>query len=164
MLDTLAIDETTGPCFQRAEGEGRIVSKARGHLSVIDTLYQEGCAKIRLPKTQGDWLDAVLINSSGGLTGGDSLVWRAHAGPQTHLVVTTQACERIYRSVGGAARIASKLTVEEGARLDWLPQETILFDGAALERKLDIDMLLLDLHLVSVGFVYEGLANKQRQA
>lgn len=126
--------------LQRAQGEGRVIAKSRGELSVLDTLYQQGCAKIRVPKSHGNWLDAVLINSSGGLTGGDRLIWEAQAQPKTHLVVTTQACERVYRTVEGAAQITSKLAVDEGARLDWLPQETILYEGAALERSLEVDM------------------------
>ena len=128
------------PALQRAEGEGRIAAKPRDGFSVLDTLYQRGCGKIRVPKTHGNWLEAVLINTSGGLTGGDRMAWSAHAAPGTHLVVTTQACERIYRALGGAARIETTLTVGPGARLDWLPQETIAFDGSALERTLTIDL------------------------
>ncbi|WP_196259843.1 urease accessory protein UreD [Pelagibacterium limicola] len=140
MLDTIAQETLRPPRLQRARGVGRITAKARDGRSVIDTLYQEGCAKIRVPKPQGTWLDAVLINSSGGLTGGDGVLWSAEASQHTHLVVTTQACERVYRSVGGSARVSSKLTIDKGARLDWLPQETILFDGAELERRLDVEM------------------------
>lgn len=140
MLDRPAIEESHPQRMQRAQGEGRIVAKARDGRSVIDSLYQQGCAKIRLPKAQGNWLEAVLINSSGGLTGGDRVGWTASASSGTHLVVTTQACERVYRSLDGAAQLWSKLLVDEGARLDWLPQETILFDGAALDRRLEVDM------------------------
>lgn len=128
------------PVLQRAEGEAHIATKPRGALSVLDRLYQRGCAKIRVPKTHGDWLEAVLINTSGGLTGGDRMAWSASAAPGTHLVVTTQACERLYRATSGAAYVATRLALGAGARLDWLPQETILFEGSALERSLEIDM------------------------
>lgn len=140
MLDMPQTTDRPAVALQRAQGEGRVIAKPLGSRSVIDTLYQQGCAKIRLPKTHGDWLEAVLINSSGGLTGGDRLSWQASARPSTHLVVTTQACERVYRSISGAAVQRSRLVVEENARLDWLPQETILFDGAALERQIEIDL------------------------
>ena len=60
--------------------------------------------------------------------------------PGTRAVVTTQACEKIYRAASGEAEIATQLTLGEGARLDWLPQETILFDGARLSRRLDADL------------------------
>ncbi|WP_404400361.1 urease accessory protein UreD [Pelagibacterium halotolerans] len=126
--------------LQRAYGAGRVSAKTRGGVSALDTLYQEGCAKIRAPKTHGDWLDAVLINSSGGLTGGDVMDWSCTAGEGAHLVATTQACERIYRSAGGTARVRTTLAAGPGARLDWLPQETILFEGARLDRTLAVDL------------------------
>ncbi len=63
--------------------------------SRLEQLFQEGCAKIRLPDTFSNEMEAILINSSGGLTGGDELEWRADAGEGTSLVVTTQACEKI---------------------------------------------------------------------
>ncbi|WMT87213.1 urease accessory protein UreD [Pelagibacterium sp. 26DY04] len=137
----VSVQSPGGPAaLQRAEGEGRIVAKGRAGLSVLDTLYQRGCGKIRVPKTHGNWLEAVLINTSGGLTGGDRMTWSAQALPNTHLVVTTQACERIYRSSGGAADVRTTLSVQPGARLDWLPQETIVFDGSALRRTLEVDL------------------------
>ena len=104
MLDRATIEDgAPAPALQRARGTGRIALKRRGDTSVLDTLYQQGCAKIRVPKTHGDWLEAVLINTSGGLTGGDHMAWQVDTAPRTHAVVTTQACERIYRSSGGAA-------------------------------------------------------------
>lgn len=140
MLESPAFRGGEAPRLQRAQGEGRIATKKRDALSVLDTLYQSGCGKIRVPKAYGNWLEAVLINTSGGLTGGDRMDWSAEAAAGTHLVTTTQACERIYRSTGGAARVTSRLTIEAGARLDWLPQETILFNGSALDRTLDVDL------------------------
>lgn len=137
----VSVQSPGGPAaLQRAEGEGRIVAKERDGISVLDTLYQRGCGKIRVPKTHGNWLEAVLINTSGGLTGGDRMAWSAQALPDTHLVVTTQACERIYRSSGGAADVRTILSVQPGARLAWLPQETIVFDGSALRRTLEVDL------------------------
>ena len=140
MLDRPTIGGRTTPALQRAEGEGRIAAKTRDGRTALDTLYQHGCAKIRLPRSHDGRLQAVLINSSGGLTGGDRMRWSARAGAGARLVVTTQACERVYRSAGGAARVATTLRAESGARLDWLPQETILFDGSALDRTLDVEL------------------------
>jgi len=154
MLESPVFQGGTPP-LQRAEGEGRVTIKARDGLSVLDTLYQYGCGKIRIPKAYGNWLEAVLINTSGGLTGGDRMTWSATAAANTHLAITTQACERIYRSTGGAARVATTLSVETGARLDWLPQETIVFDGSELERTIDVDMardaIFLGLEVVILG-------------
>ena len=154
MLATATTDHGAAR-LQRAEGEARIAAKARAGRTVLDTLYQRGCGKIRVPRTHGDWLEAVLINTSGGLTGGDVMGWSADAAPGTHLVVTTQACERIYRASSGAARVATSLSVGERARLDWLPQETILFEGSSLERTLEVDMaadaIFLGLETILLG-------------
>ena len=85
-------------------------------------------------------LEAVLINTSGGLTGGDRLRWEVDIGPQAAAVVTTQACEKIYRAASGRAEVDVRLTVEAGGQLAWLPQETIVFDRAAFSRRLDVDL------------------------
>ncbi len=82
-------------------------SLARGELGVactagrtrVDRLYQEGAAKIRMPRTVGDPLEAVLINTAGGLTGGDRLDWSIDVGDGASATVTTQTCEKVYRAV-----------------------------------------------------------------
>lgn len=126
--------------MQRARGEGRIAVAAEDGRTRLVSLYQEGCAKIRLPNTHDGSAQAVLINTAGGLTGGDRIDWHAKAGPASRLVLTTQACERIYRSTGTAATVETRLFAGAGARLDWLPQETILFAGSQLERRLEVDL------------------------
>lgn len=126
--------------LQRARGAGRIVVAPRAGKTRLQTLYQDGCAKIRLPNTHDAGLQAVLINTAGGLTGGDEISWRAEAGEDAKLVLTTQACERIYRSLGPDARIATYLSAANGAHIDWLPQETILFENARLNRVLEVDL------------------------
>ncbi|KKB85027.1 urease accessory protein UreD [Devosia limi DSM 17137] len=126
--------------MQRARGVGRIAVKLRGETSVIDTLYQEGCAKIRLPNTHSHALEAVLINTAGGLTGGDHLQWQGSIAAGGTMALTTQACERIYRSTGTNAKVETRLFVGAGGHLDWLPQETILFAASKLDRRIDIDL------------------------
>lgn len=126
--------------MQRAKGKGGIITKQRDGQTHIAELYQEGCAKIRLPKTHSNALEAVLINTAGGLTGGDKLEWEIKTAPNTHLVVTTQACERIYRSSGGDAEVTSNLSIGENAHVDWLPQETILFEQSRFNRLLNVDL------------------------
>jgi urease accessory protein len=126
--------------LQRARGEGRVIAAARNGKTEIERLYQEGCAKVRLPNTHSDALQAVLMNTAGGLTGGDHVRWSAEAGPDAKLVLTTPACERVYRSVSGDAHVQNRLQAHEGAHIDWLPQETILFEGSRLDRRLDVDL------------------------
>ena len=132
--------EPAKPLHQRARGEGRIDTQTRDGRTRLLSLYQEGCAKIRLPHTHADHLEAVFINTAGGLTGGDHVSWKAQVAPHAHLVLTTQACERVYRSLGPAAEVETRLDVAQGAHLDWLPQETILFEHSHLNRSLEIDL------------------------
>ena len=133
---------TASPAAQRAKGSGQISFKpAEGGVTRLDRLYQQGCAKIRLPKVYGSKAsEAVLINSSGGLTGGDEMSWDITCGPATAALATTQACEKLYKSAGGTARVETRIVVADGARFDWLPQETILFDRSALDRSLMVEL------------------------
>src|SRR5690348_12456590 len=88
------------PKMQRARGVGRLVAAERDGRTEIGALYQDGCAKIRLPNTHDASLQAVLMNTAGGLCGGDHIEWSATAGANARLVMTTPACERVYRSLG----------------------------------------------------------------
>ncbi|GGG73553.1 urease accessory protein UreD [Salipiger pallidus] len=125
---------------QRARGRARIGVKLRGTRSVISDLHMSGSSKLLFPRPK-DALQAVYLNSSGGVTGGDAFDIAARVEPGAHLVMTTQAAERIYRAMPGEpGRVRTEAVLEDGARLDWLPQETILFDGAALDRSLRFDM------------------------
>ena len=129
---------TTRP--QRARGLGRLAAKASAGGTRLDVLFQEGCAKIRLPKTFDGTMEAVLINTAGGLTGGDHIGWRLAAGAGTRLTATTQACERVYKASASTATVEARIEVGAGARVDWLPQETILFDRASISRRLEVDL------------------------
>ena len=62
------------------------------------------------------------------------------AANRTQATLTTQAAEKIYRSAGNTASIVNCLTLGQGARLDWLPQETILFDRCGLDRRTIVTM------------------------
>lgn len=127
--------------MQRTRGTGRLSVRHMEGCSRLGRLYQEGAAKIRLPQTHnGPALDAVLINTAGGLTDGDRFNWSFDIGPNAQSIITTQACEKIYRALSGSAEIDTEIRVADGAALSWLPQETILFDRSALTRRLDIDL------------------------
>jgi urease accessory protein len=77
---------------------------------------------------------------AGGMTGGDAYGTEVQLEEGARATVTTQACERIYRSTGGVVTSANRMDLQSGSRLDWLPQETILFDGGRLTRRLDADL------------------------
>lgn len=127
--------------LQRTEGASRISFKFDRGATRLDRLHQSGASKIRLPHVFGhEPPQAVLINTAGGLTGGDRLSVDVTVGSRCRAMATTQACEKIYRAADCEANVQTALTVAEGARLDWLPQETILFDGARLARRLEANV------------------------
>jgi len=125
---------------ERVSALGELAVLRRDGVNRIGRLYQEGSAKIRMPKTPADALETVLINTAGGLTGGDRMDWRVTVGEGAAATVTTQACEKIYRASFGVAEVGCCLAVAAGGRLDWLPQETIVFDNASFERTLELDL------------------------
>jgi urease accessory protein len=143
------------PALERVRGAGHVAARVQNGRTRLAELFQEGAAKIRLPHTHDASLQAVLMNTAGGLTDGDQLEWSAAAAPGSHLVLTTPACERIYRSRGGDARVETRLEAGSGARIDWLPQETILFEGARLRRSIEVD-LAGDATLLAVEAVLLG--------
>jgi urease accessory protein len=81
-----------------------------------------------------------VLNTAGGLAGGDEARLSFSLGPQSAVCITTQSAEKIYRADDKPVVVATDLKVDEGADLVWMPQETILFNGSGLERSLDIDM------------------------
>ncbi len=126
---------------QRARGAVRIDAGWAGARTRLRELRQEGSLKALFPRPEGAALEAVLLNTAGGLTGGDRMAVAAEAGKGARLVLSTQAAERGYRAIGDTpARVETRLRVVAGARIDWLPQETILFDGARLERRLSVEV------------------------
>lgn len=152
----LPVAESVQPIrLQRGNGIGQLSVGAEGGTTRIQRLYQEGSAKIRVPRLPRAGLEAVLINTSGGLTGGDRLAWQVEAGNGADLTVTTQACEKVYRALNGVAAVTTRLSVGNGGFLAWLPQETILFDRGALDRTLDVE-LSGDARLLAVEPVILG--------
>lgn len=125
----------------RARGLLRIAARREGAATRLSGLRQEGSLKALFPRDAGSALQAVFLNTAGGLTGGDVMRIAARAEPGAHLVLSSQAAERGYRAMAGeVAQVAVELSVAAGGRLDWLPQETILFEGAALNRRLGIEL------------------------
>lgn len=101
---------------------------------------EDGPLRVRFPAAHGAGLEAMIVNTAGGIAGGDRHAVDLSVGEGAHLVVTTAAAEKVYRSLGPNADIAVKLDVSAGAQLAWLPQETILFDRARLSRRIDVDL------------------------
>jgi urease accessory protein len=103
-------------------------------------VYEDGPLRARFPNADGGALEAVIVNTAGGMTGGDRQAFDIAVGEGASLVVTTAAAEKVYRSLGPDAEIDVKLSVAAGATLSWLPQETILFDRARLARRIEVDL------------------------
>ncbi len=141
--------------MQRARGTARIAYKYDGKDTRLDDLYQSGSAKFRLPKVYDGAPTAVLINTSGGITGGDQLIYEARVGAQAHAIVTGQAAERAYRRSAGIGQVTTHLKAGENATLEWLPQETILFDASALHRTMTVD-LAENARLIAIESVILG--------
>lgn len=122
-------------------GEAALGVRAEGGVTRLAELHQRDPLSLRLPQpARGDIFEASLITTSGGVVGGDSLRIEVTAGAGSALRVYPQAAEKVYRSLGADSRIAVSLTAAPGAWLEWLPQETIVFDGARLRRDTDIDL------------------------
>ena len=132
----MTMPQTLDTDLQRSVGKLVLEIAANGALT---RRREEGCAKLRMPtRLTGQVPEAIIINTSGGLAGGDRLEINVQAA--NDLCLTTQAAEKVYRSLSNETRISTRLSGQGEARLLWLPQETILFDGARLERSLDVDL------------------------
>ncbi len=126
------------PRMQRSSGESRVVFALRDGATRLTDLYQRDPCRVLFPDPEpGDSPQAVLVTTSGGVTGGDVLRMSIEIGPGGEALVATQAAEKIYRAAksGDPCTMDIAVTVGEGAILDWLPQETIVFDGARLKRR-----------------------------
>ena len=129
---------TRAAAMQRAVGAVRIAASATG----LDDLAQSGCLRACFPNRHGGALEAVIVNTAGGIADADSLRVNVVAGQGSDIVVTTPSAERIYRARpdAAAARMAITLQIAPEAQLAFLPQETILFNHCALDRTLDVHM------------------------
>jgi urease accessory protein len=127
--------------LQRAEGVGRIVVRSSENQTRIVDIFQRSPIRIMFPRVdEGALKEAVLVNTAGGIAGGDRLEFSVTALANASISVTSQAAEKVYRALSEPARIATKLRACEAAKLAWLPQETILFNWARLNRKTEIDI------------------------
>lgn len=147
------MSEATVIRHQRSEGGIALRVGPQG----MRSLRESGAAKLRLPSGANE---AILINTGGGLAGGDRFRFDITAEAKARLTVTTQAAERVYRTLGPAARVDVTLRAGAGASLMWLPNETILFDGASLARSISADLAedarFLGLESVVLGRIASG--------
>jgi len=118
-------------------------------------VHEEGALRVRFPNVAGhDALEAVVVNTAGGMAGGDRFDLDIAVGPGAKLTVTTAAAEKIYRSLGPDAEIRVKLDISSSGTLGWLPQETILFDQIRLRRSIEADLAPDASLLLAEGVVF----------
>ncbi len=127
------------PGFVRARGGVRVDFAARDGRTQAVRRAESGGYRVRFPRI-AEPCEAVLINTGGGMAGGDRMTIDISLAAGASAVVTTQAAEKIYRAQGAATEIDATLQLDVGARLDWLPQETILFSGSRWRRQLVVGM------------------------
>lgn len=132
------LDGKAWHALQRSAGVAEVAIDAGPHGARLRKLRQEGCAKAFLPKGAPD--EAIFLNTSGGLTGGDRVSFNLELGTGLNFTATTQTAERAYASTGSAAELRVTLSVGAGSRLAWLPQETILYQNSHLRRITDIHL------------------------
>ena len=127
--------------LQRARGRAEVALRRRDGATRLARLFQQGSAKAFLPRVEGETPEAALVNTAGGVTGGDVFDYRLAVGEGATMTATTQSAERVYRALDALpARIGVEIAVGPGGRIDWLPRETILFDGGRLRRRLEADL------------------------
>lgn len=146
---------------QRAHGRLSLAFRAREEHAEPRVFFQSGAAKVRLPKMGKEGpLEAVLINTAGGVTGGDRFHYDIALDDGVAVTMTTAASEKVYRAASDHVEIDVRLRAGNDARLEWLPQETILFDGARLRRRFRADLTrgatLLALESVIFGRTARG--------
>ena len=132
---------------------------ARAGRTAIDRLREGGA--LRLRQSRAAACEALIVNTGGGIVGGDQLTLDITLAAGATVTMTSVAAEKIYRSAGPAASIETRLTLGRGARLDWLPQETILFDGARLARRFTVEMAADATLLAAETMVFGRLASDE---
>jgi urease accessory protein len=149
----------------RATGHIALGVAASGGRTRRTRVHEDGSLRVRFPNAAGDSLEAVIVNTGGGMTGGDRFAVEIALGEGANLIAGSAAAEKIYRSTGPDAEMNVKLALGEGAQLAWLPQETILFDHARLSRRIDVDLAesasLLMAEAVVFGRAAMGEAMRQ---
>ncbi|MGX9430929.1 MULTISPECIES: urease accessory protein UreD [Bradyrhizobium] len=127
--------------LQRAKGGGRIVLSGSRNGTRIADVYQKFPTRVMFPMIgDGAVKEAVIINSAGGIAGGDQIELEVIALADASVAVTSQAAEKVYRALDQPACVATKLKAYDAAKLAWLPQETIIFDQARIRRKTEVEL------------------------
>lgn len=124
----------------RAHGRIALSVGVRDGRTRPQALHEAGSLRVRFPRSRSSELEAVIVNTAGGIAGGDRLDIELAIGRDAQLTVTSTAAEKVYRSLGPDARMRIMLNVDAGGSIVWLPQEMILFNGARITRSIEVNL------------------------
>ncbi|HEY0328762.1 MAG TPA: urease accessory protein UreD [Rhodopseudomonas sp.] len=138
----IPLDTNAAAIFAANRARGAVAFDVRreGGVTRRGRVQESGSLRVRFPSPEAEGLSAVLINTAGGIAGGDRFDTAIAVGEGARLTLTTAAAEKVYRAADAPAQLSVALKAEADAQLSWLPQETILFDRARLARSIDIDL------------------------
>jgi urease accessory protein len=116
--------------------------KKKGQKTLVNSAYSQAPLKIQRPfYPEGETIcHSVLLHTAGGMVGGDRLSQTINLQPETHSLITTTAASKIYRSQGEKATQEINIKIDSKACLEFLPQETIIFNGAIYHQKLKVEL------------------------
>ena len=145
-------------CLQdnnRANGLLKLVANGTG---TIEEYKNSGASKGLFPNRQKG-LECILINTGGGLTGGDRISFFIDSKEQAEVIISTQGFERIYKTNNNSkAIIQTNLNVLDQALLYWVPQETLLYNNGQLERQINVNLSKNAQALILEGMIYGRIA------
>jgi urease accessory protein len=129
------------PVLARSNGRCGLSFSGANPRQQLRLLDQTPPCRVLFPRPQeADVFEAAIVTTTGGLAGGDSIAMSIAASEGARVSVTTQAAEKVYRSLGDLTELTIDLSVEDGSRLEWMPQETILFNASRFRRRTVIDL------------------------
>lgn len=116
--------------YERVGDKTRVRSQMQAPLKVQRPFYPEG----------ENVCHSIILHTAGGIVGGDRLSQEIQLHPQANATITTAAAAKVYRSNGQVASQEIAIEIAPGACLEWLPQETILFNGAEFQQNLRVEL------------------------
>ncbi len=151
------------PTFMRTQSVVRVRLACVDNVTAAHGLRESGGLRLRFPRTTGV-CEGILLNTAGGIAGGDHQMLHFTLAERAHATITSQAAEKVYRADSTAAEIDTSLALGSDAKLAWLPQETILFNGAKFLRTLDVDMAASAVLTLKEAVVFGRTARGERLA
>ena len=132
-LEFTTANDSAASRLPRARGQVRAAFARAGARTEAARVFETGGLRLRFPSA-GVECEAVLVNTGGGMAGGDQARVELSLQPGARVLATTQSAEKIYRADGAPTHMQLRLEVGAGAALVWAPQETLLYDGSDMRR------------------------------